>query len=183
SIKWYLENISCNTRVQDIDVDVVALLNDTVGTLMACAFKENSCQMGVILGTGTNACYMEKLSNCPKFAKYGFDRDKYPKEMIINMEWGAFGDDGCLDCFRTKYDREVDEKSINPGLHLFEKMISGMYMGELVRLVLLELAKNKQKGLGDLRRALKILQEIGVDKMSDSDCVHVAYVCEVISRR
>lgn len=48
---------------------------------MACAFKENTCQIGVILGTGTNACYMEKLSNCPKFKKYEFDKDKYPKEV------------------------------------------------------------------------------------------------------
>ncbi|MFH4981251.1 hypothetical protein AB6A40_007960, partial [Gnathostoma spinigerum] len=30
-------------RRGDIDVDVVAFLNDTVGTQMACAFKENSC--------------------------------------------------------------------------------------------------------------------------------------------
>ena len=33
---------------------------------MACAHKENSCQIGVIVGTGTNACYMEKLVRCPK---------------------------------------------------------------------------------------------------------------------
>lgn len=62
-------------------MDVVALLNDTVGTLMACAFKDNTCQIGIILGTGTNACYMEKLSNCPKFNKYDFDKDNDPKEV------------------------------------------------------------------------------------------------------
>lgn len=44
----------------------MALLNDTVGTLMACAFKENNCEIGVIVGTGTNACYMEKLDRCEK---------------------------------------------------------------------------------------------------------------------
>ncbi|KAK6012786.1 Hexokinase, partial [Ostertagia ostertagi] len=33
---------ACGRR-SDIDIDVVALLNDTVGTLMACAFKENTC--------------------------------------------------------------------------------------------------------------------------------------------
>ncbi len=55
---------------QDIDIDVVAVLNDTTGTLMACAFKENTCQVGVIVGTGTNACYMEKISRCEKM--HGF---------------------------------------------------------------------------------------------------------------
>ncbi|KAM3715854.1 Hexokinase-2 [Dirofilaria immitis] len=199
---------ACNRR-KDISIDVVALLNDTVGTLMACAFKENTCQIGVILGTGTNACYMEKLSNCPKFKKYGFDKDKYPKEMIINIEWGAFGDNGCIDFLRTEFDRDVDNGSINPGKHLFEKMISGMYLGELVRLVLVKLAMNKmlfdgdyeaiskpncfstkfvsdieeQKGFGDLRRTLQILQQIGINRISDSDCLHVAYVCEMISTR
>merc|ERR1719457_25952 len=59
--------------------------------------------------------------------------------MCINMEWGAFGDDGALEDFRNDYDRTVDTTSINKGPQLFEKMISGMYMGEIVRLVLCEL--------------------------------------------
>lgn len=67
--------------LQDIDIEVVAVLNDTVGTLLACAFKENTCEIGVILGTGTNACYMEKLSKCHKLKKYAFDKDQYPKEV------------------------------------------------------------------------------------------------------
>ena len=39
----------------------------------------------------------------------------------------------------TKWDRRVDEGSINPGKQIFEKMISGMYMGEVVRQVLVDL--------------------------------------------
>lgn len=35
--------------------------------------------------------------------------------MCINMEWGAFGDNGCLDDFFTDFDRLVDEKTINAG--------------------------------------------------------------------
>lgn len=38
--------------------------------------------------------------------------------MIINTEWGAFGDDGVLEFVRTRFDREVDEKTINPGKQL-----------------------------------------------------------------
>ena len=33
----------------------------------------------------------------------------------------------------------VDEASLNPGAQTFEKMISGMYMGELVRQVLVDM--------------------------------------------
>ncbi|EYB87487.1 hypothetical protein Y032_0261g536 [Ancylostoma ceylanicum] len=103
---------ACKKR-SDIDIDVVAILNDTVGTLMACAFKENSCQMGVIVGTGTNACYMEKLKNVEKI-KGEWEKDGLPDEMIIDIEWGGFGDNGCLSSIYTDYDREIDVKSLNP---------------------------------------------------------------------
>ena len=68
--------------------------------------------------------------------------------MVVNTEWGAFGDNGELDYVKTKWDEEVeiyllkpncfkfdfkvDAMSLNPGQQTFEKMISGMYMGELV---------------------------------------------------
>lgn len=48
--------------------------------------------------------------------------------MCINTEWGGFGDDGKLADFLTKYDKQLDENSINPGRQRFEKAISGMYM-------------------------------------------------------
>lgn len=35
--------------------------------------------------------------------------------MCVNMEWGAFGDNGCLDDFWTEFDVAVDEHSLNPG--------------------------------------------------------------------
>jgi len=52
--------------LQDIDIDVVALLNDTVGTLMALGYTDQRCQIGVIVGTGSNACYLERVDRCPK---------------------------------------------------------------------------------------------------------------------
>ena len=61
--------------------------------------------------------------------------------MVVNTEWGAFGNQSELDFILTKWDREVDRLSINPGKQIFEKMISGMYMGEVVRQVLIDLGK------------------------------------------
>ncbi|MED6184426.1 Hexokinase isoenzyme 2 [Stylosanthes scabra] len=57
--------------------------------------------------------------------------------MIISTEWGAFS--RCLPL--TEFDRAMDAASINPGEQIFEKTISGMYLGEIVRLVLLEMAE------------------------------------------
>ena len=64
-----------------------------------------------------------------------------PKHVVVNTEWGAFGDQNELDYIVTKWDRRVDAGSINPGKQIFEKMISGMYMGEVVRQVLVDLVQ------------------------------------------
>ena len=54
--------------------------------------------------------------------------------MIINTEWGAYGDDGALDRWLTEYDDIIDQNSVNIGRQKYEKMIAGMYLGEIVRL-------------------------------------------------
>lgn len=36
------------------------------------------------------------------------------KNVVINMEWGAFGDNGELDYFRTIFDEALDKESIVP---------------------------------------------------------------------
>lgn len=68
-------------------------------------------QRSIGAGTGSNACYVERLENAECY-----DGPKTDKEhVLINTEWGAFGDNGALDFVRTSYDREIDENSINPG--------------------------------------------------------------------
>ena len=92
-------------------MDVVALLNDTTGTQLAVGHEDTNCHVGLILGTGTNVCYMEKTVAIPK---YPGDRSKYP-EVIVNTEWGAFGDDGVISTWLTEHDAEVEKRVINPG--------------------------------------------------------------------
>lgn len=56
-------------------------------------------------------------------------------EMIINTEWGNFGSSRrTLPC--TWFDRKLDRESINPQFHMFEKMTTGVFLGEIVRNVL-----------------------------------------------
>lgn len=66
------------------------------------------CFCRLAAGTGTNACYMEEMSNVDLV-----DGDE--GRMCVNMEWGAFGDNGCLDDIRTQYDNAVDDLSLNAG--------------------------------------------------------------------
>ncbi|XP_054832345.1 hexokinase-3 [Eublepharis macularius] len=123
-------------RQKHFDLDVIAIVNDTVGTMMSCAYVDPKCEMGLIVGTGTNACYMEEMQNVGTV-------EGEEGRMCINMEWGAFGDDGCLEYLMTPYDKKVDAGSINSGQQRYEKLISGMYLGEIVRYILLDLSARK----------------------------------------
>lgn len=70
--------------------------------------------LSLILGTGTNACYVEKTEEVETF-----DGPNSKPYVVVNTEWGAFGDDGCLDFLRTLYDVQIDKHSINPGKQLY----------------------------------------------------------------
>lgn len=36
----------------------------------------------------------------------------FPDQMIVDIEWGAFGDNGVLDFMKTQWDRAVDDQSL-----------------------------------------------------------------------
>jgi len=133
-----------------LKVKVAALVNDTVGTLMSHAYNDPQTLVGVILGTGTNAAYVEKIENVKKW--------KGPKpasgEMIINCEWGAYDEEKAM-LPLTQYDNKLDAESQNPGQHIYEKMISGMYLGEICRNVFLDLIEKKCLFNGVLSEELK----------------------------
>lgn len=128
-------------------IDVVAVINDTTGTLVACANTHKDCRIGLIVGTGYNACYIERLDRCEKWpANY-----TSPKQVIINCEWGAMGDNKDkreLDKFRNEFDRQIDDESVNKKNQTYEKMVSGMYIGEMLRLAMLKLYANKALFVG-----------------------------------
>ncbi|CAJ0924136.1 unnamed protein product, partial [Mesorhabditis belari] len=160
--------VSRPSRGIDLLVDVVAILNDTTATMVACAFKEEACQVGIIVGTGTNAFYMEKLSKCSKL----------------------------------EGDPEIDLNRIK-----FLKMSSGMYLGDLVRLILVRLAREnllfdgKTDGISEkgvflteyiseierefledddqiFSKTFQILKSMGIDEVTKLDCV-----CTLVSTR
>ncbi|XP_034479844.1 hexokinase type 2 [Drosophila innubila] len=200
-------------RRGDADIAVVAILNDTTGTLMSCAHRNPECRVGVIVGTGCNACYLEDVQNV-ELLEHQFRRGH--QQVIVNIEWGAFGESGQLDFVRTEYDKEVDRKSINCSEQLFEKMTSGMYLGELVRLVLLraierniifKLSPKRKEYVETLQHKVHIYetkhisevesdsfpeflntrriikQLFGLEKATVEDCQKFKYICECVSRR
>ncbi|KAK7251519.1 hypothetical protein RIF29_34795 [Crotalaria pallida] len=120
-----------------LDMRVAALVNDTIGTLAGGKFSNQDVIAAVILGTGTNAAYVERSNAIPKW--HGLS----PKsgEMVINMEWGNFRSTHLP---LTEYDQALDDESLNPGEQMFEKLLSGMYLGDIVRRVLLKMAEEAE---------------------------------------
>ncbi|KAG8983883.1 hexokinase A [Tulasnella sp. JGI-2019a] len=123
-------------KKHNVSVKVTAIVNDTTGALIASHYANPRTRVGVILGTGCNAAYMEKVGNIPKMKHLGIPDDEL---MAINCEWGAFDSFHHQVLPRTKYDIIIDQASNKPDEQSFEKCISGLYLGELLRLVLIEL--------------------------------------------
>ena len=102
------------------------VLNDTVTTLLAGKACEKpgqrfSAYIGFILGTGTNVAYVQKTAGIAKLPA-----GDYPAEMIINSESGGFSK-----IAQSKFDQSMDAKSLDKGCQVFEKMISGAYLGAI----------------------------------------------------
>ncbi|KAI9471702.1 hypothetical protein LPJ78_000631 [Coemansia sp. RSA 989] len=119
-----------------VPVEITAIVNDTVGTLMTSGYSHPDTQLGIIFGTGTNAAYWENLD---KVGKWSGDRKG---EMVINLEWGGF-DNATSVLPYTMHDNKLNRKSSNHGLQVYEKMISGLFLGEVVRNALLYLVDQR----------------------------------------
>ena len=82
---------------------------------------------------------MENAGSIPKLKHMNLPDDM---PMAINCEYGAFDNEHKVLPI-TKYDTIIDERSPRPGQQAFEKMIAGLYLGEIFRLVLCDLHENK----------------------------------------
>ncbi|KAL0550824.1 hypothetical protein IC582_009888 [Cucumis melo] len=185
-----------------LNIRVTALINDTVGTLALGHYHDADTVAAVIIGTGTNACYLERTDAIIKcqglLTTSGF--------MVVNMEWGNFWSSHLP---RTSYDIDLDCDSSNPNDQGFEKMISGMYLGDIVRRVILRMSQESDIfGLGssrlsmpfvlttplmaemhedgslDLRDVARILKDtLGIPQVSLKTRKLVVRICDVVTRR
>lgn len=119
-------------RRNNMNAKVSIILNDTVGTLMSCAYQKPEgypeCRLGLILGTGFNICYLEH-----DYLHYGY------VGKIINVECGNFDKELPI----TPVDYEVDWFTSNVGRGKLEKLIAGAYLGEIIRRYMILLMRNK----------------------------------------
>ncbi|EED21675.1 hexokinase, putative [Talaromyces stipitatus ATCC 10500] len=124
---------SCQKRSLNVRMD--AIVNDSSATLLTRAYVDPKTRMSLILGTGTNAAVHFPVHEIG-LAKFGarppgwFDRAKH---VIINTELSMFGGD----------------------FQPLEYMITGRYLGEIVRLIIVEAVETASLFGGDLPHSMK----------------------------
>ena len=119
------------------DKKKMVLLNDTVATLLAGradpSRRSFDSYIGFVLGAGTNCSYIEQNNNITKAKDLDLTRSQ-----IVNVESGGFGK-----APRGAIDRKFDKSLVNPGVNVFEKMISGAYFGPICLWTIQAAAKAK----------------------------------------
>ena len=131
-------------------IKITAIANDAVATLVSLAYSTSSLAhsktvLGLILGTGCNAAVSMETNRLgpSKWAVKSEGLDS--SHVVVNTEWTISGAAGPLHNMKliTSWDQALDNASTKPGFQPFEQMTAGNYLGEIVRLVVLDWFTNE----------------------------------------
>ncbi|EON64680.1 hypothetical protein W97_03913 [Coniosporium apollinis CBS 100218] len=124
-------------RAKNLNVHLDAIINDSSATLLCRAYRVQSTRMALILGTGTNAAIHLPVSALAR-TKFGSRPQAWhdkAQHVLVNTEMSMFG----KDIFpTTRWDDYLNRTHPRPDFQPFEHLISGRYLGEIVRLIMLE---------------------------------------------
>lgn len=105
----------------------IKVINDTVASLFAgLADGKYDAYIGLIVGTGTNMATFIDADRIPKINPSFKGKGLIP----VNLESGNFHPPHLTDI-----DEKVDAQTDTKGYQLFEKAVSGMYLGEILKTV------------------------------------------------
>lgn len=126
---------SCNKK--GVNVEMRAIVNDASATLVSQAYRDPSARMSLILGTGMNASVYLPTTALAR-GKFG-DRPQSwfdsAKHVLVNTELSMYGKN-ILPV--TRWDEHLNATHRLPDFQPLEYLCTGRYLGEIVRLVLLE---------------------------------------------
>jgi hexokinase len=122
---------------RNLNVRVDAIVNDSSATLLSQAYLDPATSMALILGTGTNAAaYLP--TGCMSRSKFGArDQSWFDKadRVITNTEVSMFGKSILTE---TRWDELLNRQHQRPDFQPLEYMTTGRYLGELLRLIIIE---------------------------------------------
>ncbi|XP_070203249.1 hexokinase type 2-like [Littorina saxatilis] len=143
-------------------LDVKIVVNDAVGALVAAAYDDPSCKLSLVVGNGFYSCYINE------------QRGNGTQMEFVKAEMGALSLGDGLARFTTEYDKELDMCSMDPGEQILEKMVSIMYLGEILRLVLVKMSEKGLLFIGNFESSK--LKERGSINADDVSLIEKIYI-------
>ncbi|CBF74382.1 hypothetical protein AN4255.2 [Aspergillus nidulans FGSC A4] len=143
---------SCQKRGLNVRVD--AIVNDSSAALLSRAYVDPTTRMSLILGTGTNVAihFPVHAIGLGKFGKRPQGWFDYAKHVIINSEMSMFGG-GVLPM--TRWDDILNRTHLRPDYQPLEYMATGRYLGEIVRLIIVDAVETAQLFGGELPHSMR----------------------------
>ena len=126
---------ACSRR--SLPVEMRAIVNDGSATLLAKAYRDPSTRMSLILGTGTNASVFLPTAALSR-DKFGARPDKWfaaAERVLVNTEMSMLGRHILP---TTRWDDELNTRHRLPDFQPLEYLITGRYLGEIVRLIIVD---------------------------------------------
>lgn len=148
-----------------LEVELKAILNDSSACLLSQSYSHVSTRFGVILGTGVNIAAYLPTSIIGRF-KFGQRPPSWFEEashVIVNTELGMFGRHMLP---LMKWDIELLQGHARPDFQPLEHLVSGMYLGELGRLALVDAIQSTGIFGGVVPPSLTIPYAMGADMLA-----------------
>ncbi|RKF58683.1 Hexokinase-1 [Erysiphe neolycopersici] len=126
---------SCKSRGLSVHLD--AITNDSSATLLAKAYSDNATVFSLVLGTGVNigAHLPAKLFPTSKLGSRPPEWYASAKHILVNTEISMIGKSILPE---TTWDIMLKNDHQNPDHQPFEHLVSGRYIGEIIRLILID---------------------------------------------
>ncbi|KAM0278973.1 hypothetical protein ACHAQH_004839 [Verticillium albo-atrum] len=157
--------IDAACRRSGLVAELLVILNDGNATLLSQAYTHPATRFGLILGTGVNiAAHLPvTLIGAAKFGERPQEWFEEARSVIVNTELGMFGHD-ILSI--TRWDADLKAGHPRPFFQPLEHMLSGMYLGEIARFVLLDAIQTTGVFGGVVPESLKEPYSLSTETMS-----------------
>lgn len=147
------ELIMAPCRKRNLPVHMDSIINDSSATLLSRAYEDPSTRFAVILGTGFNISVHLPVSALAttKFKGYPQKWLDEATHVLVNTECSMFGKNVFP---ATRWDNQLNDAHMRPDFQPFEHMISGRYLGEIVRLIIVEAVRTAGLFSGEMPELL-----------------------------
>ncbi|KAI1005024.1 Hexokinase-1 [Podosphaera aphanis] len=128
-------------QARGLNIQLQAIVNDSSATLLSRAYMDSATRFSLIVGTGVNAAVHlpVHLFNPSKFGTRPSSWHDSATHVIVNTEISMLGKDLLP---TTEWDEKIRFSHPNPDFQPLEFFVSGAYLGEIARLILVDGIKN-----------------------------------------